>query len=603
MPLDRDASRTPSAACLDPERAARFAAGALPVEEAVRAEQHLDACSACRRYVSALVKAGGPAGRADGAAANPAAAPGMSAGPAVSEAAPAASAPAAGPAAASAPAAGPAAASAPAAGPAAASAPAAGPAAAPAASAPPASPAAAPGTADSRERGRLIGTILKDTYRVLRVIGSGGMGVVYEAEHTRLPRRFAIKLLRESDALDRQARERFRREALVASELGHRHIAPVHDFDTTPDGLSYLVMDLLEGEDLAARLERGPLEVTTVVRLVSEIASALDLAHCRGIVHRDLKPANVFLCREPDGAEVVKVLDFGMSKLADSTSQLTRSLSYLGTPHYMAPEQARGDSGTVDPRSDVFALGVMTFEMLLGRRPFAGPSLEAILYQVVHEPLPSACAIDPRLPLALEPVLARATAKDRQVRHPSTGAFAADLAAALRTHAPPGARVEAGVRRAGLARRWLGPLLLASLAVGALAAALPLALGRCGRSVTAAGPAPAAVIEIRVDATPAHAVAAWDGRPLARGPVLTPADGRPHRVVVTAPGFQSLERTVVADRSQTLVLALAPAGPPASAAAPRSQPAPARPRARPPAGRAPAPAVPAPPIIEDPNEL
>jgi len=558
MPLDRDTNQPPSGACLAPERAARFAAGALSPDEAVVVEQHLDACSACRRYVSALVKAGGPSSSPGAPAPDvpvpPAAAP-------VDDAtAPPAAAPADGP----------------------------------------PIPHEAP-RVDGRDRNHLIGTILKGTYRVLRVIGSGGMGVVYEAEHTRLPRRFAIKVLRESDALDQQARERFRREALIASELGHRHIAPVHDFDTTPEGLSYLVMDLLEGEDLATRLGRGPLEAGTALRVVSEIASALDLAHCRGIVHRDLKPANVFLCREPDGAEVVKLLDFGMSKLADSTSQLTRSLSYLGTPHYMAPEQARGDSGTVDPRSDVFALGVMTFEMFLGRRPFAGPSLEAILYQVVHEPLPSASAIDHRLPVGVDPVLERATAKDRQARYPSTGAFAADLAAALGAHGGP--RAAAADRPSGLTRRWLGPVLLASLALGALTAALTLALSRASPPRPAPGPPPTVMIEIRIEATPAHAVATWDGRPLAGGLLRLPADGREHRVVVKAPGFQSVERTVTADRSQTLVLALAAAAAASPAVAPAapSRSPPVRPKARPATG--PAPPVPAPPIIEDPNEL
>jgi serine/threonine protein kinase len=288
---------------------------------------------------------------------------------------------------------------------------------------------------------------------------------------------------------------------------------------------------------------------------------------------------------------VVKLLDFGMSKLADSTSHLTHSLTYLGTPYYMAPEQARGDAVHVDARCDVFALGVMAFEMLAGRRPFAGTSVEAVLYQIVHEPLPSLASFDMSLPPDLDVVLRRATAKKREERHASAGELVAEIEPLLGGAAGPRPPARA-------TRRW-PQVLIGAFVLGALVAAVPLGLRRL-RPPPSQPAMP--TIEIRLDVTPAHAVAVWDGRRLAEQTVRLPADRSTHRLTVSAPGFQPIERTITADQSASIVVMLAPAAPPLKAAAP-----PARATGRPPDKGTKRPAGPsgpaAPPIIEDPNGL
>jgi tRNA A-37 threonylcarbamoyl transferase component Bud32 len=486
------------AACLDSDLAARFAEGQLTGEVAALVERHIDQCPVCRRYVSALVKAGGVASGGAGSPVEP--------------------------------------------------------------------------VVDPRDCMSLVGVVLKDTYRVVRVIGTGGMGVVYEAEHVRLRRRFAIKVLREAIAVDPEARDRFRREALVSAELGHRHIAQVLDFDVAPNGLTYFVRDLLTGEDLASRLERGPLPPSQMLEITRQIGLALDVAHARGIVHRDLKPANVFLCREPDGTELVKLLDFGVSKIAQSQTQLTSHTSYLGTPSYMAPEQARGDSGSVDARSDIFALGVMAFEMLLGHQPFAGVSVEAVLYQVVHEPMPPVRSRDPRLPEALDSVLARAAAKERAERYPSAGVFVHELELAL------GGGVPAAVAPPALHPRRRGAILVGLTLALVVASALGMWRAWPRRPPPRSSPVE---IQIRLDITPNTAEVRWDGVRIAGAAVFTPADGTVHRLSVKAPGHRWIEREVLADGSQTIVLELAPLVTPVAATQRRARSAASRPRTAP----------------------
>jgi eukaryotic-like serine/threonine-protein kinase len=286
----------------------------------------------------------------------------------------------------------------------------------------------------------LIGLVLHDTYRLERLIGEGGMGSVYEASHLRLRRRFAIKLLSPGVATNTEALARFRREGEITSELGHPNIVEVIDFNFTPEGAPYIVMELLTGENLSERIQRGPLTLQQAVAILRQAVSALEAAHQRGIVHRDLKPQNIFLCPRPDG-EVAKVVDFGISKVLGSQSMMTGAHSILGTPSYMSPEQAQGRAAEVDVRTDVFALGAILYEMLSGRPPFVGETLSSVLYQVVHEPPPPLHLLR-SVPPSVEQVVLRAMSKRPEDRYDNVAALAQALSAALAVPWQPAANAE-----------------------------------------------------------------------------------------------------------------------------------------------------------------
>jgi serine/threonine protein kinase len=264
------------------------------------------------------------------------------------------------------------------------------------------------------------GVVLGETYLLGRRISSGGMGEVFEATHARLPGRFAVKVLRPELLGNREAFARFCREAEVMSELRHPNVVQIYDFNTTPDGRPYFVMELLEGRDLETRLvQAGPVPLPAAVRVVESVASALATAHAHGIVHRDLKPANIYLCTI-DGQmdELVKVLDFGISKIRAAGTLLSTPTDMIGSPAYMSPEQARGAADEVDGRSDQFALGTIAYRMLTGWEPFQGDDIASLLYQVVHEPAPPlARYLPPRWDTrALQAVLDRALAKEASQR-------------------------------------------------------------------------------------------------------------------------------------------------------------------------------------------
>jgi serine/threonine-protein kinase len=276
-----------------------------------------------------------------------------------------------------------------------------------------------------------VGALLNGTYRLERVVAEGGMGLVYEAQHVRLPRRFAVKLL--SKPFDKESAHtlvRFRREAEIASTLAHPHIVEVFDYQVSESGAPYLVMELLEGEDLADRLKRrGRLHIAAALRIIDEIAQALDVAHTGGVVHRDLKPANIFLSKRAGRDDFVKVLDFGVSKMIDSAT-LTQEKAMVGTPLYMSPEQAVGTQ-ELTPESDIFSLGAISFEMLTGRRAFAASSIPSILYQIVHGPTPRLAGKAPGLSVAVDEVFARVLAKRKDERYRRASQFAEDLRIAL----------------------------------------------------------------------------------------------------------------------------------------------------------------------------
>jgi serine/threonine protein kinase len=283
----------------------------------------------------------------------------------------------------------------------------------------------------------LLGQVLRGTYRILRVLDQGGMGTVFEGEHVRLRKRLVVKVLARHLAGDAHALARFNREAEIVSQLQHPHIVQIIDFDTTEQNEPYIVMELLQGESLASRLEREHrLALPEAVRITYQASSGLAAAHRASIVHRDLKPANVFLVEMPGQGTLVKLLDFGISKRGAARG-LTGEFDILGTPDYMAPEQALGKTAQVDHRGDQYALAVITYEMLAGRAPFSGDDVMEVLQQVIgKEPEPIEL-IAPHVPSAVGAVLRRALAKAPDERYPSTTEFAAALLSAAGCSAPP----------------------------------------------------------------------------------------------------------------------------------------------------------------------
>ena len=271
------------------------------------------------------------------------------------------------------------------------------------------------------------GTLLQDTYRIEGVIASGGMGDVYRATHERLEGSFAIKVLHRDLLSEGDLLARFRTEAKIMAGLHHPHIVQVFDFNFTPDGTPYLAMELAEGSDLRNVTANGRrLSPVRVSEIVSQIASALGAAHAHGVVHRDLKPENVMLVPMEDDSVCVKVVDFGVSKTRN-IPHITVEPTLIGTPEFMAPEQAQGYNEHIDHRTDQFALGTLAYFMLTGHEPFRGTSPVAVLYQVVHEEAPALRGFVTWPSARVDAVIRRAMAKDRERRYPSILDFARAL--------------------------------------------------------------------------------------------------------------------------------------------------------------------------------
>jgi len=275
------------------------------------------------------------------------------------------------------------------------------------------------------------GQILGGKYRVDRVLGAGGMGMVVAATHLQLDERIAIKFLLPEALRNPEAVARFGREAKAAVKIRGEHVARVIDVGTFENGAPYMVMEHLDGRDLAALIhERGPLAPTDAVDAVLQACEALAEAHALGIVHRDLKPANLFMVRRPDGTPCVKVLDFGISKITAATGadhSMTKTSAVMGSPLYMSPEQMTA-SRNVDPRADIWAIGVVLYELLTGRVPFSAETLPEICGLILTA-VPSAIRdFSPAVPDGLQLVVQRCLEKDRARRFANVSELANALA-------------------------------------------------------------------------------------------------------------------------------------------------------------------------------
>ncbi len=267
-------------------------------------------------------------------------------------------------------------------------------------------------------------------YRVLAQLGAGGMGVIYEAEDTRLGRRVALKFLPERLAQDAAALERFQREARAASSLNHPNICVIYDIDAA-DGQPFIAMELLEGQSLDRMLHGSPLPLARVLDLGMQTADALDAAHAKGVIHRDIKPGNIFVTTRGQ----VKVLDFGLAKLAEdaplnataatSPTNLTNPGTALGTIAYMSPEQARGEE--LDRRTDLFSLGTVLYELATGKHPFGGATTAVIFDRIMNQAPQPAVALNAELPAEMQRIIAKSLEKDRDIRYQSAGDLRADL--------------------------------------------------------------------------------------------------------------------------------------------------------------------------------
>jgi serine/threonine-protein kinase len=349
----------------------------------------------------------------------------------------------------------------------------------------------------------LVGTTVAGKYRVDRLIGRGGMGAVFQATNLAIGKRVALKFLDHEAAKNREACQRFQREAEAAGMAESAHIVQIFDSGVTEAGLPFLVMELLTGEDLRACLRReGRLSVASALRIVNQVLRALVRAHEAGIVHRDLKPDNVFLCARDDDPSFVKLVDFGISKVARARTAdtLTRRGTVLGTAFYMSPEQAQSFAD-IDGRTDLFSLGAILFEMLTGRPPHGGRTYEAVLIAICTHDAPDVRSLVPELPGKIAAIVSRALDRERERRFQSAGEFLVaitNLEGAFTdgatSVATPGSNRESpsAVRQQPRRRRY-GTLvagIMATLAGFALTAYL-VARGGAANSVSKEAPAPA----------------------------------------------------------------------------------------------------------------
>lgn len=469
-----------------------------------------------------------------------------------------------------------------------------------------------------------IGRVLDGKYEVQALIGSGGMGAVYRARHRLIDRDFALKLLHSEYASDRDTVKRFEREATTTAALGHDNIVEVTDMGVTEEGELFIVMELLAGVELSAVLGRaGQVSQGWACHVVVQILGALEAVHGMNIVHRDLKPGNVFLVEHPGMGDFVKLMDFGIAKVRTDEKGLTRGLTrtgqLLGTPWYMSPEQARGET-TVTHAADIYAIGVILYQMVTGELPFTGKSYVEVLMKILTEDAADPILIRPGLESGLREAILRAMSKEEGDRF----ADVVEFRAAIEQFADPGASVDkplsslvlldrvstpvdlVNVRESGAATpaRFTTPLELpkntptpAPAAVSArplrvvrILAAGAVLLAACAvgwyfwqggappEDHSPPGPVQAArAIEtpsrtdvvsskaraetqgkLRIMVEPAGAVVRVDGNPAVcvDGVVDIPVDGLSHRLEISAEGYEPYSRIVLASEPRKIVVKL-----------------------------------------------
>jgi serine/threonine-protein kinase len=289
-----------------------------------------------------------------------------------------------------------------------------------------------------------VGTVLAGRYIIEEVIGEGGMATVYRARHKMIERAVAVKIMNPMLASDPIVRERFRREARSAQKLAHPNIIEIYDQGDTEDGTAFIVMELLSGESLVEVTQRGPMDIGRAVRIMIQIARGIARAHDLEVIHRDIKPENIFLCRREDGTDLVKLLDFGIAR-SRQDSRLTGQGELFGTPQYMAPERIMGTEA--GGSSDIYALGVLFFEMLTGELPFNAPDVATFFVKHMSEPPPAARSLNPRVPLRLDELVVRMLAKkpgDRPVDAHRIHQDLLDVVKEQEIVAPPSADEEPG---------------------------------------------------------------------------------------------------------------------------------------------------------------
>jgi serine/threonine-protein kinase len=424
----------------------------------------------------------------------------------------------------------------------------------------------------------LLGTTVANKYRIESVLGRGGMGSVYLATNTGIGKRVALKFLSRDAARHADAVERFKREARAAGMVESAHIVQIFDDGAADDGRPFLVMEWLRGEDLRTRLKReGRLDVGVALDVATQVLRGLDRAHAAGIVHRDLKPDNVFLSRRDDDALLVKIVDFGISKVASLTNAdtLTRRGVVLGTAFYMSPEQAQA-LGDIDGRTDLWSLGAILYEALSGRPPVTGRVYEAVLVAICTKDAEDIRVHAPDVPEAVARVIAKALARERDERFSTAREMLAalkdaapDLVATATTgDGPPGppapstpsrgpqtmsgTAVRTGPERDARARRRITGIALGALALGAVSG---IALSLRGPKSSPVSERQAAAPAISPDSRPSTTSPAEASSSAAASPASSSANAlpaSPPSSSVTAPP------TVPASRTRK------PAGPAAS---------------------------------------
>ncbi|MCA9574293.1 MAG: serine/threonine-protein kinase [Polyangiales bacterium] len=411
---------------------------------------------------------------------------------------------------------------------------------------------------------RYVGTVLADRYRVLRLLGEGGMGAVYEAEHTVIGRRVAVKVLHAQFASESKVVKRFVNEARAAAMIGHPNILDCTDLGQADDGSPFLVLELLTGRDLDEEIQQeGPMQVGRLVDIMLQTASALSAAHKKGIVHRDMKPDNIYLVEGGPRDPHVKVLDFGISKFAShmATSPGTAVGAAMGTPYYMAPEQLR-DASAVDARADVYAVGVIMYQALTGRVPYMADSLAGLALQITTGDAPPLGMLRGNLPEGLEEVIATAMERDMDERYASMDELAEALRPyqtvpageiSVRTDLPPGgALLRDGTRshiRTGPGGRKKTPAPGRSEVPAGGQRTLMIALGAVAVLALVGGGAAIALSSSEADVPPVAAVAPTPVVPAGEAPAPVPAPEAETPPVAEAPSVPTYSLHIESDVS------------------------------------------------------